>query len=63
MDDLRSRHKLAAIFYADVADYSRLTGQDELGTHKRVMSALDFASQSIEMGGGKRIINRNAGQI
>ena len=59
MADLRSRHKLAAIFYADVADYSRLTGQDELGTHKRVMSALDFASQSIETGGG--VVLRYAG--
>jgi class 3 adenylate cyclase len=25
--------KLAAILYADVAEYSRLTGEDEDGTH------------------------------
>jgi len=27
--------KLAAIFYADVAEYSRLTGDDEEGAHLR----------------------------
>ncbi len=45
-------HKLTAILYADVAGYSRLTGDDELGTHRRVMSALDFATESIKSGGG-----------
>ena len=33
--------RLVAIFYADVAGYSRLTGADEEGTHRRVMSLLD----------------------
>ena len=45
-------HKLTAILYADVAGYSRLTGDDELGTHRRVMSALDFATDVIKNGGG-----------
>jgi adenylate cyclase len=45
-------HKLTAILYADVAGYSRLTGDDEVGTHRRVMSALDFASEIIKDGGG-----------
>ena len=45
-------HKLTAILYADVAGYSRLTGDDELGTHRRVMSALDFAAEAIGRGGG-----------
>ena len=44
-------HKLTAILYADVAGYSWLTGDDELGTHRRVMSALDFATESIKSGG------------
>jgi adenylate cyclase len=44
--------KLTAILYADVAGYSRLTGDDELGTHHRVMSALDFATETIKEGGG-----------
>jgi class 3 adenylate cyclase/tetratricopeptide (TPR) repeat protein len=33
--------KLAAILYADVAGYSRLTAQDEEGTHRRLSGALD----------------------
>ncbi|MDC1287830.1 tetratricopeptide repeat protein [Gammaproteobacteria bacterium] len=45
-------HKLTAIFYADVAGYSRLTSQNEMGTHKRVMETLDFASEAIKEGRG-----------
>ena len=45
-------HKLAAILYADVAGYGRLTGDDELGTHHRVMSALDAATEFIKTSGG-----------
>ena len=41
-----------AIFYADVAGYSRLIGNDEEGTHRRVMALLDFANQSISDAGG-----------
>ena len=58
VDKLRSMsedavsHKLTAILYADVAGYSRLTGDNELGTHHRVMSALDSATQIIAEGGG-----------
>jgi len=44
--------KLAAIFYADVAGYSRLTGVDEEGTHRKVMDALDFTTATIKSGGG-----------
>ena len=39
--------KLVAILYADVAGYSRLTGDDEEGTHHRVMDTLDYASRMI----------------
>ena len=52
MTEAPSGHKLTAILYADVAGYSRLTGRDEMGTHQRVMAALDFASESIEAAGG-----------
>ena len=45
-------HKLTAIFYADVAGYSRLTSHNEMGTHKRVMETLDFASEAIKEGQG-----------
>ena len=39
--------KLAAIFYADVAGYSRLTGLDEEGTHRRLRDYLQFVSEDI----------------
>ncbi len=39
--------KLAAILYADVADYSRLTGEDEEGTHRRLSSHLDLISDAV----------------
>lgn len=39
--------KLAAILYADVAGYSRLTGDDEEGTHRRLSEHLDLLSNTI----------------
>jgi len=59
MSERDSKHKLAAIFYADVAGYSRLTGEDEIGTHNRVMDVLDFASETIKSDGG--VVLRYAG--
>lgn len=44
--------KLTAVFYADVAGYSRLAGADEVGSHRRVMSALDFTTETIRNEGG-----------
>jgi len=46
------RRKLTTILYADVVGYSRLTGEDELGTHRAVMALLDFANRTIEEAGG-----------
>ncbi len=46
MDSDRLPRKLAAILYADVADYSRLTGEDEDATHRRLRKYLDFISAS-----------------
>jgi adenylate cyclase len=40
--------KLAAILYADVVDYSRLTGLDEEGTHHSLSSCLDLMTVLIE---------------
>lgn len=48
----RLPRKLAAILYADVAGYSRLTGEDEDATHLRLSEYLDLLSTSIEMHGG-----------
>lgn len=44
----RLKRKLAAILYADVAHYSRLTGQDEEGTHRRLSKYLDQFSEYIQ---------------
>ena len=45
--------KLAAILYADVADYSRLTGEDEDSTHRRLSEYLDLVTDSISQFQGK----------
>lgn len=46
------RRKLAAILYADVAGYSRLTGADEEGTHRRLRTYLDAVADLIVEHGG-----------
>ena len=43
----RLPRKLAAILYADVAGYSRLTGEDEEGTHRILRNHLDLISSLI----------------
>ena len=40
----RLPRKLAAILYADVAGYSRLTGEDEDATHRTLIEYLDLIS-------------------
>lgn len=45
--------KLAAILYADVAGYSRLTGEDEDATHRTLRNYLDLISTAIESHGGQ----------
>ena len=44
----RLPRKLAAILYADVAGYSRLTGEDEDATHRTLSEYLDLISTTIE---------------
>ena len=41
-------HKLAAILYADVEGYSRLTGADEAGTHRILSAYLDLFAETIK---------------
>ena len=50
-DTERLPRKLAAILYADVAGYSRLTGADEDATHRTLSEYLDLISETI---GGHR---------
>jgi DNA-binding NtrC family response regulator len=47
MVSLPVSRKLAAIFYADVAGYSRLMGEAEERTHQTVSTYLDFMSEYI----------------
>ncbi len=49
----RLPRKLAAILYADVAGYSRLTGDDEDATHKVLSEYLDLLAQTVESHRGK----------
>ena len=49
----RLPRKLAAILYADVAGYSRLTGEDEEGTHHAVSAYLDLFTISIRRHHGR----------
>ncbi len=44
----RLPRKLAAILYADVAGYSRLTGEDKDATHRRLRDYLDLIAKTIE---------------
>ena len=44
----RLPRKLVAILYADVAGYSRLTGDDEEATHRLLSEYLDLISNTIE---------------
>ncbi len=50
----RLPRKLAAVLYADVAGYSRLTGEDEDATHRRLSEGLDLISG---------IVARNRGRV
>jgi adenylate cyclase len=59
MSNTSATRKLTTIFYADVAGYSRLTGDDELRTHREVMDVLGYANKTIgEMRG---VVLRYAG--
>ena len=49
----RLPRKLAAILYADVAGYSRLTGEDEDATHRTLSEYLDQIANLIDSHGGR----------
>ncbi len=46
---------LAAILYADVAGYSRLTGIDQEGTHQKLDKSLDLLTDIIAAHGGSKV--------
>lgn len=51
--DKKYGRKLSAILYADVEGYSRLTGEDEEGTHRQLSACLDAFSDCVLNHGGK----------
>lgn len=51
--DERLPRKLAAILYADVAGYSRLTGEDEDSTHRILRDYLDLVASIIDSHHGR----------
>ena len=53
MESDRLPRKLAAILYADVAGYSRLTGEDEDATHRALSEYLDLISATVESHSGQ----------
>jgi adenylate cyclase len=55
MGDQPIQRKLAAILYADVAGYSRLSGADEVGTHEALRTGLGMLTKAIESHGGRVI--------
>ena len=46
-------HKLAAVLYADVAGYSRLTADDEVGTHRQLSRQLDAFAATVKRHRGR----------
>ncbi|NIM28618.1 MAG: tetratricopeptide repeat protein [Gammaproteobacteria bacterium] len=50
--DTGLERKLAAIVYADVASYSRLSGEDEIGTHRTLSAYLDCMTDAVQRYGG-----------
>jgi class 3 adenylate cyclase len=49
------KRQLAAILYADVAGYSRLTGQNEEQTHQMLSEALTLLTDTITACGGSKV--------
>ena len=45
--------QLAAIVYADVSGYSRLTEADEIGTHRQLSASLDLIADRIRNSAGE----------
>jgi adenylate cyclase len=54
-DEQQLPRKLAAILYADVAGYSRLTGEDEEGTHRQLSAHLDLIEEQVAAHNGSVI--------
>ena len=59
----RLPRKLAVILYADVAGYSRLTGEDEDATHRTLSEYLDLMAAAIGHHRGRVVPGRSGGRL
>lgn len=55
------RRRLGAILFADIADYSRLMGEDEIGTWRAVRERIETFNERAESYGGKVLQIRGDG--
>jgi class 3 adenylate cyclase/TolB-like protein len=53
MNEDCTQHQLAAILYADVCGYSRLTQVDEAGTHQQLSAGLNLIADRVHNAGGE----------
>lgn len=51
--DTELDRKSAGILYADIADYSRLTEEDEEGTHRRLIESMEILKAEIAANNGR----------
>lgn len=52
-DDLALDRKRVGILYADIVDYTRMTEEDEEGTHRKLMQGLEIAKRWILFNEGR----------
>ena len=60
-DQINPRRRLGAILFADIADYSRLMEQDEIGTWQAVRERIEAFNERAESYGGKVLQIRGDG--
>ena len=60
-DHVAPRRRLGAILFADIADYSRLMGEDEIGTWQAVRERIETFNERAESYGGKVLQIRGDG--
>jgi TolB-like protein len=61
IDQVTPRRRLGAILFADIADYSRLMGEDEIGTWQAVKERIETFNERAENYGGRVLQIRGDG--
>jgi adenylate cyclase len=60
-DQTAPKRRLGAILFADIADYARLMGQDEIGTWQAVKERIETFNERAESYGGRVLQIRGDG--